>query len=338
MRIIRSTLLKIAQDTVAQRTRSDRTINAAYLCGSLLGEDYLLGGATDIDLVFIHIEKPEFAREIVRLTDEVHLDIAHHYRKDYQQTRALRVHRWLGPTLCDCKALYDPQHFLDFTQASVRGQFYQAENVLERSRQGAEHARQIWQGFTLDLPDPGPRELWRYLKALEHATNAVASLNGPPLTDRRMILAYSERAEKVGRPGLPSALAGLLGGAYVDRETLQAMLPGWEETYNAASGAGDPARKGRLSPHRLGYYRRAFQAILQREQPHAVLWPLVRSWTEAALQLPENAPELDAWRDAGEKLGLLGPAFEEKVAALDAYLDQIEETLEAWAYANGAVY
>ena len=58
MRINRQTLLRIANDTVAQRVRQERGILSAYLCGSLLGDDYLLGGCTDIDLVFIHIDPP----------------------------------------------------------------------------------------------------------------------------------------------------------------------------------------------------------------------------------------------------------------------------------------
>ena len=60
------------------------------------------------------------------------------------------------------------------------------------------------------------------------------------------------------------------------------------------------------------------------------------SWTLAASLLPEGASDLDAWRQAGEHLGLLGPAFSEKVIALDAYLDMVEEMLEGWARENGA--
>ena len=55
MRINRDTLLRIARDTVARRTRQDRGIVAAYLCGALLGDDYILGGTADIDLGFIHL-------------------------------------------------------------------------------------------------------------------------------------------------------------------------------------------------------------------------------------------------------------------------------------------
>jgi hypothetical protein len=44
MRITTETLLKIARDTVAQRTRSDRSLLAIYLTGSLLESEPLLGG------------------------------------------------------------------------------------------------------------------------------------------------------------------------------------------------------------------------------------------------------------------------------------------------------
>jgi len=53
MRITRETLLKVAQDTIARREREKRDLLAVYLCGSfLLEDDYSLGGAADVDLVF----------------------------------------------------------------------------------------------------------------------------------------------------------------------------------------------------------------------------------------------------------------------------------------------
>ncbi len=54
MRITPEILQKLARDTVAQRTRSDRDVVAVYLQGSLLRDDPLLGGTADIDLFFIH--------------------------------------------------------------------------------------------------------------------------------------------------------------------------------------------------------------------------------------------------------------------------------------------
>ena len=144
MRINRDTLLGIANDTVAQRVRQDHGILSAYLCGSLLGDHFLLGGSADIDLVFIHIDLPPVGREIQRLTDDVHLDIAHYSQKDFREPRRLRQHAWLGPTIFSCRLLHDPQHFMHFTQASVRGQFERPDHVLERARPQSAHARQVW--------------------------------------------------------------------------------------------------------------------------------------------------------------------------------------------------
>ena len=75
MRINRSMLLKIAKDTVERYVSSDRTLLAVYLQGSLLGDSPLIGNTADIDLFFIHTDGGEVEREIIRVSDEVHLDI-----------------------------------------------------------------------------------------------------------------------------------------------------------------------------------------------------------------------------------------------------------------------
>jgi hypothetical protein len=54
--------------------------------------------------------------------------------------------------------------------------------------------------------------------------------------------------------------------------------------------------------------------------------------------LPAAAPHLDAWLDACHQLKLDPDRFDEKLSALDAYLDNIEETLDAWARLNGVSY
>ena len=173
MRITHDMLMKVASDAVARQTRQNRDLLSAYLCGSLLSEDYLLGGTADVDLVFIYNEPQPFEREVRRLTDDVHLDIAHHSQKDYRELRRLRVHPWLGPVLTTCKILYDPQHFLDFTQASVRGQFDRPDHVFDRSSSQAELARRIWWDHQSPIPDPQPEDVGAYLQAVAHAANAT---------------------------------------------------------------------------------------------------------------------------------------------------------------------
>lgn len=334
MRINHETLLKVARETVSQRTRSDRGLMAVYLCGSLLEDDYLLGGTADIDLVFIHNDVVPAEREVVHLTDDVHLDIAHHLHKDYRQARGLRVHPWLGPTLYTCTILYDPQHLLDFIQATVRGQFSRSDYVMQRAGKQAEHARQMWVSFHEEKPDPGPKEIAIYLRAIEHAINAVALLSGAPLTERRFLLKLPERAQAVGRPGLYPGLLGLLGGTQLDPAVMKGWLPTWHAAYGALPSSAEPSR---LHPVRRSYYERAIQSMIEAGQAQNALWPLLRTWTSIANQLPAESEVQNGWQDAFQALGLLGASFLDRVEAMDAYLDQVEEILDQWARANGAL-
>ena len=145
MQMNAATLLKFAENEVEKLTHRNYDIVAVYLRGSVaLAESPLLGGTTDIDLVFIHNGRPQVSREILPLTDDVHLDIAHHDQKEYFDRRALRVDPWMGPSLFNAKVLFDPQHFIDFTLASVRGMFNSPENVIQRVRPLSEGARQAW--------------------------------------------------------------------------------------------------------------------------------------------------------------------------------------------------
>ncbi|MBE0408802.1 MAG: hypothetical protein IBX69_03620 [Anaerolineales bacterium] len=333
MRITREILYKIAADTVAKRVRTDRSLLAVYLHGSLMDENPLLGGATDIDLVFVHDDNPPEGREIEILTDEVHLDIAHHARHEYRDPRTLRLHPWLGPTIVGCKILYDPQHFMDFTQASVGGQFYRPDFVLQRGRGMVEHARQMWFSLHGMTADPTAEDFDLYLKAVEHVANGIASLEGPPLTERRFLIRFPKRAEAVEKPGLYAGLIGLLGGAKVEAGTIESCLDGWQAALDSIAMEEIPAG---LHPGRQSYYRRAFEAMLEGEHPHDVLWPLLRTWTSAILQLHQEAVERETWKNTLEQWDLMGSGFHQRVSALDAYLDVVEETMETWGVKHGA--
>lgn len=332
MRINRRSLDRVIRNTVEERTRSNRNLISIYLCGSLLENDYELGGTIDIDLFFVHTGPVEQEREIVRLTDEVHLDIAHHDQKEYRDTRRLRVHPWMGPNVSGCEIYYDPGHFMDYTQASVRGQYDRPDFVLMRVRSQADSARKIWFSYEMEYPEIGPKEIAEYLRALNNAANALAGLSGSPLTERRFLLKFPQRVEAVGRAGLFPGFMGLLGMNNVQIDTIKGWLPMWEAAYEFLAPDTAPAR---LHPVRKAYYLRAFHAILEGDQPGAVLWPLLRTWTDIVNAIPEDAPAQDDWCEAMEQLGFLGDGFGERIKALDAYLDQVEEILDDWARAQG---
>ena len=332
MRINRNMLLKVANDAVEKSISSDRTIIAIYLQGSLLTEEPLIGNTADIDLFFIHSDEVGSEREIVRISDEVHLDIAHHSHRVYRQPRELRLHPWLGPAVYGCKIMYDPQHFIDFTQASVRGQFNTPANVVARVQKQATHAREIWEGLNELAKAPTVQEVLLYIRALEHAANAIAGLNGRCLTERRFLSQLQQHAESVRKPGLQAGFSGLLGALKLDGERLRTWLPEWQNAYTSLGGDEVPVR---LHPHRLFYYRRAIEAMLDSHTPQHAFWPLWRTWTDIIHALPEDSAHQAAWREAGEELGLLGEDFRSKIDGLDAFLDQIEELLESWARENG---
>jgi hypothetical protein len=332
MRITAELLIKIARDTVSQRTHADRDVLAVYLHGSLLRPNPLLGGATDIDLFFIHNNGGQAQREIVRMTDDIHLDIAHHSRTQYRQARDLRLDPWLGSAVDGCKILYDPHHFMDFTQASVRGHFDDPENILVRAQRQAARARSIWLNFQTEPAKAGLHNTQLYLEAVEQISNALACLSGPPLPVRRLTLEFAERAQALNRPGLYNGLLGLLGAAELQVEQLHSWLPEWQAAIKALpvhiAGA-------RLHPHRIHYYRAAIEEALSGAQPFACLWPLLATWSEATAILEQDELTTTSWSKAMGQIGLLGDNFAARLDALDAYLDLAEETIEEWAKMHG---
>jgi hypothetical protein len=334
MQITTELLHKYAENTVQKLTRADYSILAAYLTGSIVTESTpFLAGTTDIDLVLIHIGSPETRREIQPLNDDIHYDIAHHAQRDYSERIALRTHPWLGPILSEAITLYDPQHFMDLTQASVRGLFHRPDNALLRAQTQLDNARERWFGFQPVPQDPGPQEMLEYFRVLDATANAIALLVGEPLTERRFLYNLRERANRAGHPGLYPGFLGLLGAPKVDDQRLATWKNHWSNMFDSLPKEG---RHPRLHPLRRNYYLKAFEVILESDQPENILWPLLRSWTLAAASLTSGDPELQTWKDSFHQVGLLGAGFAERIRALDAYLELVETTLAAWGTELGA--
>jgi hypothetical protein len=71
------------------------------------------------------------------------------------------------------------------------------------------------------------------------------------------------------------------------------------------------------------------------DQPQDVLWPLLRTWTGAIQALPGDSTLRKPWSEALSQLGLWGDDFGGRLAALDSYLDVVEESLDEWGQARG---
>ncbi len=334
MQITPDILKQFAETTVEKITRGNFDIMSAYLRGSLaLGDDPLLGGTTDIDLVFIHSDTPAIDREILRLTDDVHLDIEHHSQKRYLKGRELRVHPQMGPSLFNAQVLFDPQHFLDFTIATVRGMFHRADHTIMRAQPLITKARQDWMTLENASAANSVESVPAYLSILEAAANALALLVGEPLSERRFLPAFADRVEHLDRTGMYAGLIGLLGGALCDINQLRQWMTAWDAAFSASPVRQRPKE---ISSYRRNYYYSAFDALISSERPKDLLWPLLRTWTLIAAAFPEGDAAAQSWQAVCSHLGLCGPEFRERLTALDIYLEQVEETLEMWALEHGA--
>jgi len=334
MRITQDLLHKLAKQTVKQRQSEEPDLHAAYLTGSILDEQPLLGGATDIDMVLVHKYQAPIERETKALTKEVSLDILHKRQEDYAQYRQLRQDPFMGYPLTRYHIrMFDTDHWLEFLQASVSADFHKPENVLARVNTLSNTARQNWFKLIQTASDSHLSWLTLYMQSLSLAANAVCGLIGPPLTTRRFMMTFREQVESLGVPDLYFDLTGLLGYSeenegnlinWVDRLSLDF------ESLQDLSELPSP-----LSACRHAYYIDALRALVQSGDAKIALWPLLRIWLDIQ-QLPERiSPETQDWEACLSQLHLTEADVSQKADALDGFLDAVEVVLETWTNKYG---
>ncbi|HXD09788.1 MAG TPA: hypothetical protein VN653_06985, partial [Anaerolineales bacterium] len=322
MRVTRESLIRIAKETAQERVYNDQDIIAAYLTGSFAsGEvDPLLGGAADIDIIFVHTTEPKHRREFVRLTPDFHLDIGHRAKAEFKRPRELRLDPWLGWEMYDPMLLLEREKFFEFVQAGLRAgfEFNAPAPALHRSRLLLAQARQTWRQL-LEIEDAlTPQDVLQYMQSLYYAVNAVAELSGPPLHERRLLLEFPARANAAQRPGMTDSLYALLGVSELDTAAIPSWLPHWKLAFESAME--NSRVDSRIHPARVNYYEKAIQTMLAGDNPPAALWSLLQTWSLAAEVLPEST--LDSWRSACSQLEMTAPGMEEHVHGLDHFLDE----------------
>jgi hypothetical protein len=334
MRITKEMLQKSARDCVTMRIKTEKDLVAAYLIGSALSDDFLFGGQADIDLVLVHSNQPSVQREIVRVYDEVHLDIIHHSQSTYLTPRELRIDPWLGYAIQDHpQLLYDVRHWFEFTQASAGSQFYRPDHMAGRSRKFSERARSIWTEMHQTKKMHGER-IATYLKALASAGNAIACLSGPPISKRRFSQQIPARFAQIGLSDMYTGFLMLSGINEVSTEDVQTMLPGWEKAYLLASKQ-DPLNID-LHPLRKEYYLKAISVGVENDGPTSIGMMLLNTWAKAVNTTPATTPEYEEWLKAMDVFHLGKDDFSDRLNGLDHFLDRLEEAIDRWSLENGA--
>ena len=329
MRITRARLIDLARQETERRASADDDILAGYIIGSIAGGEPLLGGVADVDLVLVHGSNPRVGRELVPLSSDVHLDIAHHPQSLYAHPPQLRVHPWLGPAISEPVLVHDPQHFFERVQAGVRGQFHRPDHVVARAR--ALLARSHEASASLASANPW---LQAYATAVLEAANAAVCLAGSPAAGRGLALILEQRALTLAHPELHIGFGLLLGSERVSGLDLARVLQAWSTAFDAASRVSSAPQ---LAAPRRSYYLAAFQALAEMGKPEAALWPMLTTWDRAIAALDGSAtPAAAEWQQILDSLDLASSASSRRADELETYLDHVETILEEWAERNGA--
>lgn len=330
MRIERDRLIELARREVAARAEKDHLL-AAYLIGSVVSGEPVLGGAADIDVVMIHAEPPSTTREIVALSEDVHLDIAHHGRGQYAQPRQLRVDPWLGPAVYAPIPLFDRDHLFEWAQAAARGQYARPDFIVQRAAALLADARRR----RADLP-VARRWPSTFAAAAMAAANAVASLQSAPACGRRALLVLEARLAQAGHPEVFAAVQHMLGAEALETQVAREWVAAWARAYDACARlSGDPV----LSPHRRAYYLKGFQALLEDGSPQAVLLALIQTWDRILFTLEAfdlAADYRDPWQAAMSSLQLSPDTANRRADELEAFLDRVDVIVETWEKEHGA--
>ena len=278
--------------------------------------------------MLIHEYEPTAPREILPLSDEVHLDISNHGRRLYEQPRELRIHPWLGPSMCEPVFLHDPSHFFEWAQASVRGQFHRSDNVLARGHAFLERARETF-------ADLATARSWLqgWLQALLETANAVASLEGFPASGRRVMPQLRSKLNAVGHPEIYDQFLRLSGAEGFEHSLAVEWIAYWKADFSAASKlTADPE----LAEARREYHLGAYVTMVDDGSTVEILWPLLSTWDRAIHTLALQGDPPSHWADVVVKLGLSIDHASQREAELEQFMDEVERVLEIWGEKVGA--
>lgn len=328
MRITRDALLKIAKDTTAKTLAPNKDVTAVFLLGSMLSDDPFIAGTTDVDLLVIYNGEPPDSHEIIKLSNDFHVDIRYEAASRYAQPRELRGDPWRGHAMWNPTLLHQKGRFFEYTQSILRAQFDDPANLLKRAYAFSAPAREAWSGMQFD---PSSVDVLQLLAAAANAANAVAVLSGYPLTERRLLAGFPARAQAIGNPDFVRGLMDIIG-KQLNGELIRDLLPAWEEAF---CSAGLVPLDLSIHTARLAYYKAAITTQLESDFPLAAYWPMICTWARAAEAGSFSEEQARTWARVLSLLGLDALGMPHRVDALDRYLDILEETLEQIAAKNG---
>jgi predicted nucleotidyltransferase len=320
-------LIDLAAEHVEHR-RAGGSLLAAYLVGSVVSGDPLLGGTADIDLVLVHRQPQSIAREFLTLSRDVHLDVVHHEMERYAQPRRLRLDPWLGPSVREARVLHDPEHFFDWAVAGARGQFERADAVTAR-------ANALLAASHQDAASAARAPAWQgeYLRALLAACNAAVALVAPPACGRRTSAVLETRLALLGDSTLFDAYRSLHGALALTPDDVALAISCWARAAEVI--VARPTQD--LPAARAAYWLSGLRALAESGRPDHAVWPLFFTWETTLAGSGALDPRLEAeMAPIFERAALDEPQRADRLLALEAFTDRVEGLVQAWAGRHGA--
>ncbi len=333
MSVSKTRLLNLTRNFLSVRIPADTTLQCIYLTGSMLGEDPFLNGTTDVDMVFVHQGDSPQSREIISVSPEITFDIHHIAQSYFTPPRKLRGDPWIGSSLCfDPQVLYGKGHWFEFVQASIEGSFFQPENVVQRAYQFSNRARNSWLQLRADPNTLRGAYVRQYIKILEDAANAVASLRFHPMTDRIFLRQFNEIATALDHPELPGELFGLILGSADPSPFFAYYFNSWKHYLDYFGRSPLVRTYPQYDVDRLSYYTKPVEMFWQEHLPSA-LWIMLKTWSRVAesLQLDENE-----FFQSFCSILEIGPEHKNQRAnAMENFLNTVENCLILWGHEQG---
>lgn len=322
MRVTREILIDLAREEAERRGQIEDVLSG-YLIGSVASGDPIIGGSADIDLVLIHRFEPARIREIVPLSNDIHLDITHHSSEVYGYPPDLRIDPWIGPSMCEPIFLYDPDHFFERAQAGVRGQFYRSDHTHTRSLAFLNRAREAKPDITTN-----PAWVTQYLTSAMEAANALATLGGFPIAGRSMSILLKSRLLELEFEDSWIEFQSLFGGNELQEELIAGWIDAWEAAFDAVSH-----HDLMFNPVRKNYYLKSFLSFIDMGNAKEIVWSLVTTWGNAIKilhEVGEDGQFYNGWESALEHFRLSPDDRAARDNDLENFLDHVEEVLEGW--------
>jgi len=321
--------MELAHDEVKRRSHQ-QTILSSYLIGSVVHGNPFLGDAADIDLVIIHNDDVRHPREFIRLSQQVHLDISHINASFFEHPRQLRIDPWQGPAIAEPGFLYDPDHFFERVQATVRGQFYRPDFVFQRATGFLNLAKQH-----CSLMQISSRWPHHYLHAIILGANARLACFNSQVAGRGTLAALRSQLHKLGETATYHGIVQLCGLADCTSWDFDALLSALDATWR---GMQKNLSQSPLSRCRKEYTLAGLQGLLDQQDLPAAGWLLVMAWELLhARAEAESVPmqHEDVWDQLRNMTSLRKVDRRQRKQVLTRYLNHIGTQLHVWGKEHG---